>query len=407
MAIKTGRTYLILTVCSLLVLGLTFTVPTDSPAAPKEIKIGTSVPLTGVGAAFGPYIKWGYSTPINDINKTGGVYISEYGKKLPVKLILYDDESRPEKAAQNVERLILRDEVHAILSPAGPPSVLAAGVIVERERIPMISSLCPVRAFLSTGRQWTYAWDVFFDELDMTKTQFQIMDTVRSNRKVALFTNNDPDGVVMGSLWNKHAPEFGYEVVYHAKFPTGTTEFGDLIRRSQEGNAEIVIGQAYVPETIAFWRQMRVLGYRPKAAFLEKGAEPMEWWQANGDAAQGTCVNGYWHPALDYPGAKDLRQRFEKDTNLPYSQHISDTYAASQIMLDAIERAGKLDPKAINDAITKTDKMFVVGRVKFQLGKDGNICPLPSFVLQWQNGETKIVYPKKLATADFIYPLPR
>jgi branched-chain amino acid transport system substrate-binding protein len=195
-------------------------------------------------------------------------------------------------------------------------------------------------------------------------------------------------------------------VVYHATFPVGTSEFGDVIRRAQERQAEIVMSIAWLNETIALWRQMRTLGYKPKAAFLEKGAEPVEWWRVNGNTAQGICMVGYWHPALGYPGAQELRQRFEQETGLPYSQAVATTYAVSQIMLDALARAGSLDPQAINAAIAKTDKTFVVGPVKFTQGKDGHVSVLPTVMLQWQDGETKIVYPPAVANADFIYPLP-
>ena len=56
---------------------------TDGEAAPQEIRIGASIPLTGLGATAGTYGKWGYATPIDDINKDGGLYLSKYGKKFP------------------------------------------------------------------------------------------------------------------------------------------------------------------------------------------------------------------------------------------------------------------------------------------------------------------------------------
>jgi len=151
------------------------------------------------------------------------------------------------------------------------------------------------------------------------------------------------------------------------------------------------------------WKQMRSLGYKPKAAFFEKGGEPVEWWQANGQAAQGTMTAGFWHPSLPYPGAKALKERFEKDRGLAYSQHIADWYTGGRVMLDAIERAGSVDPKAINAEMAKTDKLYEVGTVKYN--KD-HVFALPAFMTQWQNGKVEIVYPAKLATAKLIYPLP-
>jgi branched-chain amino acid transport system substrate-binding protein len=400
---KTTR--LILSICFLFTLGLLYSLPAEA-ADPKEIVVGSSIGKTGPLAAFGVYQQWGYTAAVNDANKAGGIYLEKYKKKLPVKLILYDDEGRPEKVVENTERLILRDKVHGLVSPGSPPLVIPAGNIAEREKIPMSAAACPIRAFLGGREQWTWVWDLFFDELDMTKQQFLTMNTVESNRKVALFTDSEQDGVVMGKLWNKHAPEFGYQIVYHASFPVGTIEYGDLIRRAQEAKAEIVICQMIPPDAIALWKQMRSLNYKPKAAFFEKGGEPKEWWLANGQTAQGTMVAGYWHPGPPFAGAKELRERFEKESGKSYSQHISDFYVGAQVLLDAIGRAGNVDPKAINDQMAKTDKTYVVGQVKYTEGKGAHAAALPCFMLQWQNGETQIVFPSKLATAKMIYPLP-
>jgi ABC-type branched-subunit amino acid transport system substrate-binding protein len=99
--------------------------------------------------------------------------LSTYGKKLPVRLILYDDQVDPAWTAANIERLILRDDVHALLGPAGPRAVVATGTIAEREGVPMVTAQSPIRSFLRGRDQWTYVWAVFFDEQDMARQQSQ------------------------------------------------------------------------------------------------------------------------------------------------------------------------------------------------------------------------------------------
>ena len=391
---------------ALLFLGLGFVSGHADAQAPKEIVIGASIPKSGVLAAFGTYEEWGYKTAVNEVNKAGGLQLSKLKAKVPVRLVLYDDESRPEKVTQNVERLILRDGAHALLGSATPPLVLSGAAVAERESVPMVTGVAPIRAFLGGREKWTWVWDIFFDELDMTQQQFLTMNMMKSNRKVALFTDNEQDGVVMGRLWNENAKKFDYKIVYHARFPVGTTEYGDLIRRAKQADAEVIIAQMITPDSIALWRQMQALGYRPKAAFFGKGAEPVEWWSALGKAAQGVMVAGYWHPDLGYPGAGDLRKRFERETRATYSQHIADTYAAAQVLLDAVERAGSLERKAVNEAIGKIDKTYAVGPVNFAKGPGGRTSALKTFMLQWQNGDLQIVYPEKQATAKLIYPLP-
>jgi branched-chain amino acid transport system substrate-binding protein len=373
--------------------------------APSEIVIGASIPKSGSLAGFGLYEEWGYTTAINDINTQGGLYLSQYKTKVPVRLVTYDDKSSSPQVEANIKRLVSQDKVSALLGSATPPLVIPGAMAAEAAHVPMVTGIAPIRSFLAANAQWKYAWDIFFDELDMTKLQFQTMNTVSSNHKVALFTDAEQDGVAMGGLWEKNAPSFGYNVVYHAKFPVGTTNYNDMIRQAQDADAEIVIAQMETPDAIALWQQMEKLNYRPAAAFLEKGAEPAEWTSALHNTAQGVMVTGYWYPTLSYPGARDLRQRFELDMGLTYSQHIADTYAAAQILLDAIARAGSLDKEAINTAIGKTDKTYVVGPVNFAKGPGGHTSVLASFMVQWQHGQTQVVYPSNLATAKLMYPL--
>lgn len=401
------------TICKLLVIGCIFfalallvVVPEVCRAAdPKEIIVGSPVSRTGPGAPFGIYQEWGYTSLVNDINKKGGIYMSKYKKKLPVKLVLYDDEGTPEKAVQAVQRLILKDRVHALFSTGNPPVVIPCAMIAEKEGIPMSAAGVPIQAFVGAKPKggWKWVWDVFFDELQFAEQHFLLMNSVQSNKKVALFTDNTPDGAIQRELWIKNASKMGYKIVVDAAFPIGTNEFGDMIRRAKEADAEIMLSQTLPPDAIALWKQMRSLGYKPKAAWFEKGGEPVEWWQANGQAAQGTMTFGFWHPSLPYPGAKELKERFEKDRGQTYSQHIANWYTAGRVMLDAIEKAGSLDPKAINEAMAKTNKTYEAGTVKYNAD---HYFALPTFVCQWQNGKVEIVYPQKLATSKLIYPLP-
>ena len=87
----------------------------------KEILIGTNLPMTGILAAAGVEQKWAYEQAVADINKKGGIFVKEYGKKLPVKLIVADDESDPGKAAAVVERMIKMDKVDMLLGGFAAP----------------------------------------------------------------------------------------------------------------------------------------------------------------------------------------------------------------------------------------------------------------------------------------------
>jgi branched-chain amino acid transport system substrate-binding protein len=376
--------------------------------APDEILLGASIPKTGSLSSFGLYQDWGYSAAIQDINEAGGLYLSQYQTKVPVRLITYDDKSDGKQAAANIQRLVTQDKVVALLGSSTPPVVIPASAIAQKMQVPIVNCNTPIRAFLGGAPKpgWSYAWDIFFDELDMTRQQFLAMNTQPSNHKVALFTDTEQDGVTMGALWEQYAAKYGYNVVYRANFPVGTTDFSSYIEQARASEADVVIAQMEMPDAINMWRQFQTLQFHPKAAFLEKATETVEWTSAMQQAGQGVMLEGYWYPTFSYPGASELRQRFELDTGQTYTQHIADAYTAAQVLMDAIVRAGNLHPQAINAAIAQTNKTYVVGPVNFAKGPGGQTSAIPTFITQWQNGQLQIVYPSRQATAKMIYPLP-
>ena len=68
-------------------------------------------------------------------------------------------------------------------------------------------------------------------------------------------------------------------------------------------------------------------------------------------------------------------------------------YAAAEVLVDAMQRAGTLDREAIRKAVSETDMETVAGRIRF--AEDGHAIDKVSVVLQWKDGDTHIVYVNK------------
>lgn len=372
-------------------------------AAADEIVIGASLPLSGPLAGFGSFQQWGYKRAVDQVNKAGGIAIN--GTKQQVKLIIRDDKTDPNATASNTETLISRDRVVAMLGSCTPALVNAGALVSERAKKPMVTGCDPLEAFKSV-RKWNYVWDLFFHEPELAAAQFKAMEELgaKTNKKVAIWHDNGPDGqVVGGKIWPAIAKEFGYDVVQNAEFPIDNSQFTSIIGEAKSKGAEVVLVDAITPQAIAIRKQMAAAGYTPKVLNIEKGAEPVQFAEALGKLSDGILVGGYWDPTFPYPGAADLAKAFESETKLTSSQHIADSYAAAHILLDAIAAAGSTDPEKINAAIAKTDKSYVVGPVKFD---ENHTAKLPIVSLQWQSGKAVIIWPKAAKTGDFLFPLP-
>ncbi len=371
--------------------------------AEDEILIGAAVPITGPLAGFGSFVKWGYQHAVDQANEAGGITVD--GKKMKVKLVLRDDKTDPNATSANTETLITRERVVAVLGSCTPALVNAGALVAERHKIPLVTGCDPLEAFKSV-RKWTYVWDIFFHEPDLASAPFKALAdlAIATNKKAAVLADNGPDGqVVGGQIWPALAKANGYAVVASASFPVDNMQFTSIVDQAKAAGPDLVLVDAITPPAIAFRKQLKEAGFTPKVLVIEKGAEPVQFAEALGNLADGILVGGYWDPTFPYPGAAELWQQFEKQTGQSGSQHIADSYAAAQVLLDAIAAAGSTAPDKINAAIAKTDKIYVVGPVKFDAD---HTSKLPIVELQWQGGKTVIVWPKDRSTGEFLFPMP-
>jgi branched-chain amino acid transport system substrate-binding protein len=372
-------------------------------ASSDEITIGASIPLTGALASFGSFQKWGYQHAVDKFNAAGGISID--GKKRKVKLIILDDETDPNTTVANMTKLITANHVDAVLGSCTDSLVEPGALIADRNGVPMVTPCAATNTFAAT-KKWTWAWDLFFNSGELTETPFNTVDELKlaTNQKVAIIHSNGRNETVIGDQeWPKWAAKHGWTVTFKSSLAPDTTQFTSAVEQAKATGADMLLTVFPPPAAIALRKQLAAASYNPKILVMEEGGEPEAFAQALGKLADGVMVGGYWDPSFPYPDAASLREQFEKETGQTFSQHIADTDAAAEVLLDAITRAGSLDKSKINAEIAKTDKTYVVGPIKFAAD---HTCTIAMVQEQWQDGKNVIIAPKDRATANVLFPLP-
>lgn len=376
---------------------------TSSTAAGKAepIKIGASIPLTGSLAGFGPIIQQAYQTDVDRVNAAGGIQID--GRARQVELVLLDSKSDPNTVAQQSRDLVLKDNVVGLLGSVSPPLAIPAANVAEQQKVPFVSTLTPVEAWKAGNPSgWKYSWNFFFDEDQQTETQFQGADVVKTNKKVALFTDNEQDGIVMGKLWQEKAPKFGYSIATHAEFPVGTTDYSTFIQQAKAADAQILIAQMIPPDSFALWKQMKSLQWNPTIAWCLKCAAPAAFQKALGPLADGTQGNG-WMLESDNALQAELVKEFtpKLGDNLDLQSFLAE-FSAAKILTDAIAKAGSTDADKINVAVGQTDTMTAFGQqVAFDKTHSAAVTAVN---VQWQGQKTPQVFPSAKGTVPLQFP---
>src|SRR6195256_1531014 len=114
-----------------LAVAATGAAPAFAADAPSEIKLGTLYASSGRYASISMPVHSALKLWIDQKNADGGVYVKAFDKKLPIKLIAYDDQSNTATASTLYNQLITQDKVDLLVADSGSvltaPAVGAAG----------------------------------------------------------------------------------------------------------------------------------------------------------------------------------------------------------------------------------------------------------------------------------------
>lgn len=365
------------------------------------VLIGRPNPSTGPIAAFGEATPWVDERLLPVINKDGGIYIKEMGKKVPVKIKIMDTESNPTKAGEIASRLIMKDKVDLMVFYHTPDTVNPVASICERFKVPGISLDSPLEPWLEGGPyKWNFHafWSV---EKDIVPVYTGMWEKVRTNKVVGILMANDPDGVSWSAVFKRVGAKMGYKFVDLGRFPYFNKDFSTFIDGWKKQNVEILLGNTIPPDFITAWRQCRRLGFRPKVATIGKAILfPSAVGALGGDLPNGLTTEVWWSPhhpfksSLTGESSKDLCDAWTKDTGKEWTQPIGYKHAGYEIAVDALRRAESIDKETLRKAIADTAMSSIVGPIKYNME---HYSRTPLVGGQWVKGtkwpwELKLVY---------------
>jgi len=258
----------------ILLSGLALTLGAMSALAADTIVFGAAISITGKTAKEGGYTRDGYQIAIDKINETGGIKVG--GKTYKLELKYYDDETKPERTAQLIEKLINEDKVNLILGPYGSSPTGTAAPLAERYKIPMVEANGSAEAIFSKGYKYT------FMILSPAKLYLRgIIDAVRakdpSAKTVAILGENEAFSKEVAGGAAEYAKEKGMTVVYDELYPTNAQDVSALLTAIKGKNPDIILGSGHLQDSLLIVKQSKDLGVSPKAMGFSVGPSSPEF----------------------------------------------------------------------------------------------------------------------------------
>lgn len=393
--------FVALLVIGVMLLGLTLTSAQDD--GPETIKIGATVPDTGRYAGGGAQVRRGYEMAEADINAAGGVMVEEFGRQIPLEIIILDDESDPVKTVSNLEDLYSTEDVVAYLGGFGSDLHAAAAAVAEVNAVPYLGVAFALWDVHQQG--YEYLFSPFPKSPDLSKTVFEALNEIipedERPTRVGILQETTDWGIEMAKFWEADAAEYGYEIVAHEEYAPGTADFTDLLLQMRDADVQLLLSLPNPPDGITLANNMAVQDWAPAVSVVIRAPDPPTWSQNLGPIGDFVLFMPGWHNAMAYPGVAELNEKHIEMMGRPSDPIVGPSYALVQILAAAIEEAGTLDRDAIRDAIAAIDMETVIGPVTFNEDGTGNVV---TAILQVQHGRPELVWPLEFATADLAYP---
>src|ERR1700754_3976433 len=405
-------------------VGLTFAAQAYAADAPTEIKIGTLYASSGRYASISMPVFSGLKLWTDLKNADGGVYVKAFDKKLPVKLVAYDDQSNTATASTLYNQLVTQDKVDLLVSDSGSVLTAPAATIARDRKMFLFDQTGTGASFFSKDNPYIALMaDPVSTVWPKPVADFIIHDgPALGIKKIAiLYATNEFTGT-QANAFRKFVKDSGapIEIVYDQGVPTETTNYNVIINNISKTDPDAVIHFGYAPNDIAFLRNVQDVGTKFKMLFAIYAGLETELLEKNVGAKGLEHVWTYVPPSeLDYPvnfgmNMKDFRDAWQKkynDGKMEFGFNAVAGYTTALVIEKTLAVATRLDQMDLRNAV-----FFLSGQLKtldgtFALdetgGQIGELTPLGELTVD-EHDHIKFVwiYPHETATGKPIYPAP-
>ena len=371
----------------------------------KVIRIGAAVSETGRYAEEGKLTRQGYILWEEWVNgEYGGIKVGE--DRYKVELVMYDDGSDADTAADLVEQLIDEDEVDFLLGPYSSTLTQSAIKVADARGMIMVEGTGASETLFQQSYQNLFA--VLTPAGNYTQSALRALaeagaESVAIAHADAIF----PASVAAGAEgWAK---EYGMEVLGVEKYPQDVADVTGIVSNFKDLDPDVFVGAGYFNDALLFVRAAKEIDFNPRALALTVGPTDPKFIQEVGEDANYLLAPTQWEASMSYEGdyfgsASDYAERYTaKWGGSPAYQTASATAAGLALHL-AIEAAGSLDADAVRSALRNLDVDTFYGRISFD--STGKNATRPMGAVQIQNGNTRVIAPANAAVADLLYPVP-
>jgi branched-chain amino acid transport system substrate-binding protein len=391
--------------------------------APAEIKLGTLYASSGRYASISMPVHDGLKLWIDQKNAEGGAYVKAFDKKIPIKLVAYDDQSSTATAATLYNQLITQDKVDILIADSGSVLTSVAVPIARDHKMLLIDQTGTGATFFTPDNPYIVLMadpvsSIWPKPLADFLTQYG--PGLGIKRVAMLYATNDFTGTQANSI-RKFITEAksGVELVFDQGVPTETSNYTVLLNNIRAANPDAVLHLGYAQNDVAFLRNVQDNGIKFKFLFsvypgvetelLEKnlGSKALNYVFTYVTALDIAYKNEFGMSLQEY---RDAWNKKYADAHVEFGFNSIAGYTTGLVLEKALATADSLDQLELRKAIFSFSGKLKTLDGTFELdangGQIGELTPLGQFTGDDEHPKLMTVWPHELANGKPIYPRP-
>ncbi len=217
-----------------------------------SIKFGQTAAIGGPASALGSGMRDGIKAAFDEINNSGGVH----GRKLD--LLTLDDGYEPDKAIININKLIDKNKVFAIIGAVGTSTSKAIAPIACENNVPFIGP------FTGAGflRDMDCVVNIRGTYCQETETWVEHLTEDLGVKNIGLLYQDDSFGRVGKACVNKALEKRGMKLVVEGYYKRNTTAVKSAVVRIRKANPDAIVTVGAYEPIAAFIKTAHKIGFK-------------------------------------------------------------------------------------------------------------------------------------------------
>ncbi|MDB5821871.1 MAG: periplasmic binding domain protein [Herminiimonas sp.] len=367
------------------------------------IVFGTTISESGPFSTLADHWRKMSEVFAEEINATGGIMVKSCNKKLPLKFVIYDDQSVPSTAVGLYERMATVDKVDFFVGPDWSSLGGPVPPVAEKHKIPMVAANVATPAMYERGLK--YLWGTPYPVVPLWSARYFDMVSKMTPKPQTIYFITQDNPVMKGitAFWSQKAAAQGIKVIGTDGFPSDLKDFTGLISKVRAAKPDIIYISSFDGVSVPLVQQMRQL--KVHAMDVHHAMLTGSLRRQVGNDLEGMTGELPWYSGMKGPYS-ELVDKVLARSNIDMFDYIftMGRIGSYLTMVQAIERAGAVDREKVKEVLTKGTFKSPAGDIVFD--ERGFPTTNGAYTLQMQNGKSSIVWPPEVATGKVVWPSP-